>query len=57
MRLLAQGNTVREVANELSLSMKTVEAHKLNLMRKLDIHDRATLIEYAVKRGLVESAV
>jgi two-component system, NarL family, response regulator NreC len=57
MRLLAQGNTVREVANELSLSIKTVEAHKLNLMRKLDIHDRASLIEYALKRGLVPSSV
>lgn len=52
VRLLAEGKTVRQVASELSLSMKTVEAHKLNLMRKLDIHNRATLVEYAVRNGL-----
>jgi DNA-binding NarL/FixJ family response regulator len=56
MRLLAEGRTVREVASELSLSVKTVEAHKLNLMRKLDIHNRTSLIEAAVQRGLVSTA-
>jgi two-component system, NarL family, response regulator NreC len=53
MRLLAEGRTVREVASELSLSVKTVEAHKLNLMRKLDIHNRTSLVEHAMKRGLI----
>lgn len=53
MKLLAEGRTVREVASELSLSIKTVEAHKLNLMRKLDIHNRASLVEYAMQRGLI----
>ncbi len=53
MRLLAEGRTVREVASELSLSVKTIEAHKLNLMRKLDIHNRTSLIEYAAKKGLI----
>jgi two-component system response regulator NreC len=53
-RLLAEGRTVREVSAELALSVKTVEAHKLNLMRKLDIHNRASLIEYAVQKGLVQ---
>jgi DNA-binding NarL/FixJ family response regulator len=53
MRLLAEGRTVREVAGELSLSIKTIEAHKLNLMRKLDIHNRASLIECAVRMGLL----
>lgn len=57
MRLLAEGRTVREVASELSLSVKTVEAHKLNLMRKLDIHNRATLVEYALQRGLIPAPV
>ncbi len=57
MRLLAEGRTVREVASELSLSVKTVEAHKLNLMRKLDIHNRASLVEYAMQRGLVPQLV
>ena len=53
MRLLAEGRTVREVAAELSLSIKTIEAHKLNLMRKLDIHNRASLIECAARMGLL----
>jgi DNA-binding NarL/FixJ family response regulator len=53
MRLLAEGRTVREVASELGLSVKTIEAHKLNLMRKLDIHNRTSLIEYAVRVGLI----
>ena len=53
MRLLAEGRTVREVAAELSLSIKTIEAHKLNLMRKLDIHNRTSLIECATKMGLL----
>ena len=53
MTLLAEGRTVREVAVELMLSIKTIEAHKLNLMRKLDIHNRASLVDYAVRTGLV----
>jgi two-component system, NarL family, response regulator NreC len=57
MRLLAEGRTVREVASELSLSVKTIEAHKLNLMRKLDIHNRATLVEYAIRTGVITAAV
>jgi two-component system, NarL family, response regulator NreC len=57
LRLLAEGKTVREVADELSLSMKTVEAHKLNLMRKLDIHHRTALVAYAVQHGLVPASV
>jgi two-component system response regulator NreC len=57
MRLLAEGRTVREVASELSLSVKTIEAHKLNLMRKLDIHNRASLVEYAIQSGVIAAAV
>lgn len=54
VKLLAEGRTVRAVAKELSLSIKTVEAHKLNLMRKLNIHNRTSLVEYAVREGMVE---
>jgi two-component system, NarL family, response regulator NreC len=57
MRLLAEGRTVREVAAELSVSVKTIEAHKLNLMRKLDIHNRASLVEYAIQTGVIAAAV
>ena len=57
LKFLAEGRTVRETAAELSLSVKTIEAHKLNLMRKLDIHNRATLIEYAIEKGIIAGAV
>jgi two-component system response regulator NreC len=57
MKLLAEGRTVREVASELSLSVKTIEAHKLNLMRKLDIHNRASLVEYAIQTGVIAAPV
>jgi two-component system response regulator NreC len=53
VRLLAEGRTVKEVAHDLSLSIKTIEAHKLNLMRKLNIHNRSSLIDYAVREGMV----
>ncbi len=53
VKLLAEGRTVKEVAHDLCLSIKTVEAHKLNLMRKLNIHNRSSLIEYAVREGMV----
>ncbi len=55
VRLLAEGMTVRAVAAELGLSVKTIEAHKLNLMRKLDIHDRLNLVQYAVQSGIVSA--
>ena len=55
VKLLAEGKTVKEVANDLSLSIKTVEAHKLNLMRKLNIHNRSSLIDYAVREGMVSA--
>ena len=53
VRFLAEGRTVRETAVELALSAKTIEAHKLNIMRKLDIHNRHDLTEYAIAKGLV----
>ena len=55
VRLLAEGRTVKEVAHDLCLSIKTVDAHKLNLMRKLNIHNRSSLIEYAVREGMVSA--
>lgn len=57
VRLLSDGLTVREAAEELGLSSKTVEAHTLNLMRKLDIHKRSSLIEYAIAVGMTEQRV
>jgi DNA-binding NarL/FixJ family response regulator len=49
---IAEGQTTKEIAVDLELSVKTVESHRNNLMRKLDIHDTATLVRYAIRRGL-----
>jgi len=49
---IAEGQTTKEIAAHLGLSVKTVESHRINLMRKLDIHDTATLVRYAIRRGL-----
>ena len=52
--LLAEGFCLKDVATHLNLSVKTVDVHKYNLMRKLDIHDRSRLIRYAIRRKLIE---
>ena len=52
VKMLAEGNSVKEVAGLLGLSAKTVDAHKFNLMRKLDIHNKAQLITYAIQKKL-----
>jgi len=54
MKLLAEGNTVRKIAGMLGLSLKTVEAHKFNLMRKLDIHNKAQLVQYAIQKKIIK---
>jgi two-component system response regulator NreC len=53
MKLLAEGNTARKIADQLGLSVKTVEAHKFNLMRKLDIHNKAQLVTAAIQKKIV----
>ena len=53
MKLLAEGNTVRKAAAALGVSVKTVEAHKFNLMRKLDIHNKAQLVTVAIQRKIL----
>jgi two-component system, NarL family, response regulator NreC len=53
LKLLADGLALKEIATKLVLSVKTVDAHKTNLMRKLDLHDRSELIKYAIQRKLI----
>ncbi len=53
LKLLAEGNSVKEIAVLLGLSVKTVEAHKFNLMRKLDIHNKAQLVQYAIQKKVI----
>lgn len=53
MKLLAEGQTVRQTAGRLGVSIKTVEAHKLNLMRKLNIHNKAQLVTAAIQKRII----
>ena len=54
LKLLAEGRTVRSVAILLGLSVKTVDAHKFNLMRKLAIHNKAELVMWAIRKKVVQ---
>ena len=52
LRLIAVGHSTKQVAGFLGVSFKTAESHRTRLMRKLDIHETAGLVRYAVRRGL-----
>ena len=53
LQLLAEGRTNKEVASALSLGVSTVETHRLNLMKKLDLHNTAELVLYAVRKKIL----
>jgi len=53
LKLLADGLALKEIAGRLDLSVKTVDVHKTNMMRKLDLHDRSEVIKYAIQRKLI----
>lgn len=53
LQLIAEGRTNRAVADELGLAVKTVDTHRMRLMRKLNIHDQTTLVKFALRKGLV----
>jgi DNA-binding NarL/FixJ family response regulator len=53
LQLIAEGNTNHEIAKSLDISEKTVEKHRGNLMAKLNVHDMAGLIRFAIKQGLI----
>jgi len=55
LQLIAEGYTSKQIGEMLYISDKTVENHRANIMSKLDIHDTAGLVRYAVKIGLVDS--
>lgn len=54
LRLIAQGLKNREIAETLSIAIKTVETHRTKIMQKLDLHNSAELATYAMRRGLIE---
>jgi len=54
MRMLAEGIGPREIADKLCISPKTVENHRANIMKKLDLHSTMELVRYAAKLGLID---
>jgi DNA-binding NarL/FixJ family response regulator len=53
LQLVAEGNTTKEIAKKLTISVKTVEMHRTRVMAALDIHDIAGLVRYAIRTGLI----
>jgi DNA-binding NarL/FixJ family response regulator len=55
LQLLAEGNSNKEIATELKLSIKTIETHRKELMERLGLHDVASLVRYAIRMGIVQA--
>jgi DNA-binding NarL/FixJ family response regulator len=53
LQLIAEGESTKQIAGKLGVSVKTIETHRSQLMNKLDIHDVAGLVRYAIRIGLV----
>jgi DNA-binding NarL/FixJ family response regulator len=54
LQLVAEGRTTKEIATELGISAKTAETYRAKIMEKLDIHDTAGLVRYAIRRGMIQ---
>lgn len=52
--LIADGQTNAEIADELVISIKTVDRHRENIMRKLNLHNRIDLVKYAIRKGFID---
>jgi DNA-binding NarL/FixJ family response regulator len=55
LQLIAEGNSTKEIANKLNVSIKTVETHRMQLMDRLGIHDVAGLVRYAIRTGIISA--
>ena len=53
LKLIGEGHKNKEIAEYLCISVKTVEKHRANIMKKLDLHSASALTSYAIKKGLV----
>ncbi len=54
LQLVAEGKTTKQVAKLLGITQKTAESHRTRIMEKLDVHETASLVRYAVRRGLIQ---
>jgi DNA-binding NarL/FixJ family response regulator len=54
LQLVAEGKSTKEVAGLLGITFKTAESHRTRIMDKLDIHETASLVRYAIRRGLIQ---
>ena len=55
LQLIAEGHSTKAIAARLAISAKTVESHRSKLMQKLDIHDTASLVRYAIRHGVTQA--
>lgn len=55
LQLIAEGNSTKEIANKLNVSVKTIETHRAQIMERLDIHDIPGLVRYAIRTGIIQS--
>ncbi len=53
LKLIANGNSNQDIAEQLGVSRKTVDSHRANAMRKLDLHDVTQVVKYAIRTGLI----
>jgi DNA-binding NarL/FixJ family response regulator len=54
LQLVAEGKSTKEAANALAISVKTAESHRTRLMAKIDVHDTASLVRYAIREGFIK---
>ena len=55
MILMAEGKSMKQIAAQLGISIKTVETHRANIYERLDIHNLVDLVKFAIREGLVEA--
>jgi DNA-binding NarL/FixJ family response regulator len=55
LQLVAEGKTTKEAAHILAISVKTAESHRTRVMVKLDVHDIASLVRYAIREGFIRA--
>ncbi len=55
LQLVGEGKSTKDIAMHLGISVKTAESHRARLMKKLDIHETASLVRYAIRRGLIQA--